>query len=179
MLFEIGEKVTFLYESGWGMVQKFMPNQQVLVKDETGFDRLIPLSELVKIHGDQRKGLNDVTANLSTKDGDETQTVKSFEDTRRLSDMWELDLHIHELLESEKGMTNADMLLHQLKVFKNFYKQARSQRVRKLVVIHGVGKGILKDEVRAYLGAQEALEFFDADFREYGKGATEVQLFYN
>lgn len=178
MLFEIGEKVTFLYESGWGIIREFRSNQQVLIKDETGFERLIPLNELVKIYGDQRKGMNDVTANLSQKDGEEPQAIKNFDDTRKTSDLWELDLHIHELLENDRGLSNAEMLLHQIKVFKDFFKQARIQRIRKLIVIHGVGKGVLKDEVRSYLSAQDGLEFYDADFREYGKGATEVQLFY-
>jgi hypothetical protein len=30
-----------------------------------------------------------------------------------------------------------------------------------------------------FLDKKEGLEFYDADFRDYGKGATAVDLFYN
>jgi dsDNA-specific endonuclease/ATPase MutS2 len=100
------------------------------------------------------------------------------DDTKKNKDFWELDLHIHELIETERGLSNADMLRHQMQVFKNFFRKAKDERVRKLVVIHGVGKGVLKEEVRSFLSTQDGVEYFDADFREYGKGATEVQLLY-
>jgi len=37
----------------------------------------------------------------------------------------------------------------------------------------------LKSEVLSYLHKQEGVEFYDADFREYGKGATMVEIRYN
>ena len=50
---------------------------------------------------------------------------------------------------------------------------------QKLIIIHGVGEGVLKDEVRLFLSKKEGIEYFDADYREYGKGATAVELRYN
>ena len=46
------------------------------------------------------------------------------------------------------------------------------------VWIHGVVEGVLKEEVRSELSKIEGVEYFDADFREYGKGATAVELTY-
>jgi dsDNA-specific endonuclease/ATPase MutS2 len=43
-------------------------------------------------------------------------------------------------------------------------------------VIHGVGEGVLKNEVRTYLENQSGIEFYDSDFREYGKGATTIDF---
>ena len=51
--------------------------------------------------------------------------------------------------------------------------------IQKIIVIHGVGEGVLKEEIRSYLSKQEGLEYYDADFREYGKGATAVEIHYN
>jgi dsDNA-specific endonuclease/ATPase MutS2 len=48
-----------------------------------------------------------------------------------------------------------------------------------VILIHGVGEGILKEEVRTFLSKQEGVEYFDADFREYGKGATTAEIRYN
>ena len=50
--------------------------------------------------------------------------------------------------------------------------------LEELTNIHGVGEGVLKSEVRIFLSGKEGLDYYDADFREYGKGATSVDLFY-
>ncbi|HQZ43412.1 MAG TPA: Smr/MutS family protein, partial [Flavobacteriales bacterium] len=47
---------------------------------------------------------------------------------------------------------------------------------RKLIVIHGVGEGILREEVRRMLQFYEGVRFHDADMRQYGSGATEVEI---
>ena len=45
---------------------------------------------------------------------------------------------------------------------------------KKLIVIHGVGEGILREEVRKVLQFYDNVQFHDADMRKYGVGATEV-----
>jgi DNA-nicking Smr family endonuclease len=47
---------------------------------------------------------------------------------------------------------------------------------RKLIVIHGVGEGILREEVRRMLQYYDGVQFHDADMRRYGTGATEVLI---
>ena len=47
-----------------------------------------------------------------------------------------------------------------------------------MIVIHGVGDGILKSEVRKILSKYEHLHFFDAPYREYGFGATQIEFFH-
>lgn len=178
MRFKIGEKVSFLHESGWGIVRDFK-NDAVIVEDETGFERPIFLNELVKIHGNQKETFDDVPLDFSEKEvGDNNNNNSRIDDTRKFKDFWEIDLHIHELLDSELGLTNAEMLRHQMSVLKSFFRNACDKHIKKLVIIHGVGQGVLKAEVRAFLQQQEGAEFYDSDFREYGKGATTVELFY-
>jgi DNA-nicking Smr family endonuclease len=48
-----------------------------------------------------------------------------------------------------------------------------------LIAIHGVGEGVLKNEIRSFLGKKDNVEFFDASYMEYGKGATEIRLFHS
>jgi hypothetical protein len=38
---------------------------------------------------------------------------------------------------------------------------------------------VLKDEIRLFLSKKDGIEFYDADFREYGKGATAIEINYN
>lgn len=179
MRFKVGEKVTFLKESGYGIVQSFENEHNVIVEDETGFDRVFPIDELVKIYGDQSNAIGDDFDASNIEDyGTINNAANDVDDIRKYSDYWEIDLHIHEILESEAGLTNREMLDHQIYAFRKFYRKAREKRIRKIIVIHGVGQGVLKNEVRDYLEGQEALSFYDADFREYGKGATAVELYY-
>lgn len=179
MRFKVGEKITFMNESGHGLIQSFKDEHTAIIEDETGFDRAFPITELVKIHGDQSNAIgDDFDADLAEEVTDSNDAANDVDDVRKYKDYWEIDLHIHEILESEAGLTNKEMLDHQIYALRRFYRNAREKRMRKIVIIHGVGQGVLRSEVRDFLESQEGLEVYDADFREYGKGATAVDLFY-
>jgi len=180
MNFSIGEKVTFLAETGYGIITGFDKNDIVIVEDETGFDRPFLSSQLVKIasenYGENFHSDKDEDDQVySTKHSVKQERVG---DSYEKQDFWEIDLHLHEIIEDEYGLSDTQKLKRQVAEFKSFYKKARAKFIRKIVAIHGVGEGVLKHEIRTYLETQEHLEFYDADFREYGKGATAVELFY-
>jgi hypothetical protein len=89
--------------------------------------------------------------------------------------MFEIDLHIEELLDDTSGMDNAAIIQHQLRVFERCVDEARTLRLWKFVAIHGVGKGVLRDEIRKLIRS-EGLNFQDASYQRYGYGATEVLM---
>lgn len=181
--FQINEKVGFLYEKGGGIVRKFDDKGLIYVEDEDGFERPFRVNELVKIHGSQYHLPDDSISQINEDDSisriQHTIHKESRTGSRRPIDVWEIDLHIESLLDSHIGMSNADILSVQLKELKTFYKRAIDKHIRKLVIIHGVGEGVLKDEVRLFLSKKDGIEYYDADFREYGKGATAVEVHYN
>ncbi|MBI1835746.1 MAG: Smr/MutS family protein [Flavobacteriia bacterium] len=137
---------------------------------------LIEISNDYHLPDDQDVYLNDDDSLGANK-----HTVKKEQKTgyRKPIDVWEIDLHIEEITDSHAGLSNFEILNKQLKEFKNFFNRAKSKRIRKIVVIHGVGEGVLKEEIRIYLSKQEGVEYFDADFRDYGKGATAAEIHYN
>lgn len=182
MNFSIGEQVGFLYEKGGGIVRRFAADKRIFVEDETGFERPFLANELVKIHSTNYQ-ISD--QNLSVME-DETLsnanvTVRSemLTGRRRASEVWEIDLHIEELLDSHIGMSNAEILLRQMTEFRSFFKRAQAKSIPKLVVIHGVGEGVLKNEIRMFLAKKDHVEFYDASYLEYGKGATEIRLYHS
>lgn len=181
--FQINEKVGFLYEKGGGIVRKFDDKGMIYVEDEDGFERPFRANELVKIHGSEYNLPDDSVIQINEDDSISKSRYTLRKETltgiRRPLDVWEIDLHIESLLDSHVGMSNAEILTLQLKELKNFYKKAIDKHIRKLIIIHGVGEGVLKDEVRLFLSKKEGIEYFDADFREYGKGATAVEIRYN
>mgnify|MGYP001799866207 CR=1 FL=1 len=70
------------------------------------------------------------------------------------------------------------MLNLQLEPAKRQLEFAMSKRIQKVVFIHGVGAGVLKEELK-YLFKRYPLEFYDADYQKYGLGATEVYIYQN
>ncbi|MBI9067779.1 MAG: DUF2027 domain-containing protein [Salinivirgaceae bacterium] len=89
----------------------------------------------------------------------------------------EVDLHIHELLDDFRGLSNGEIMEIQLDHFKGKLEDAIKNRVKKIVFIHGVGNGTLKLEIRNELDRMKnKLSYQDASFQEYGYGATMVQI---
>lgn len=89
----------------------------------------------------------------------------------------EIDLHIHELTNHTKGMTNFDMLNLQLDTARHRLEQAIKSRQKRLVFIHGVGEGVLKQELETLFRRYDTIDFYDAEFKTYGFGATEVYIY--
>jgi hypothetical protein len=92
-------------------------------------------------------------------------------------DLVEIDLHIHELIEDTRGLTNHEILEVQLGRFRNELETAIENGTRRIVFIHGIGNGTLKQELRKELTTKYKKYYFqDASFKEYGYGATMVIL---
>jgi hypothetical protein len=91
------------------------------------------------------------------------------------TEMVEVDLHIHELLDNYNNLTNVEILTVQMDRFHKEMEKAIKSDVKKIVFIHGVGNGTLKNELRRELQRKYSkFNFQDASFREYGYGATMV-----
>lgn len=88
----------------------------------------------------------------------------------------EIDLHIEELIDNFSGMSNFEIVQVQLNNFKNALDNAINGHYRKLIVIHGVGNGRLKQEVRNILSTYKNIRFYDASYAKYGFGATEILI---
>nr|WP_314561869.1 Smr/MutS family protein [uncultured Capnocytophaga sp.] len=91
----------------------------------------------------------------------------------------EVDLHIEQLVDSTKNMTNYDMLTLQLETARRRLEWAIEQRIQRVVFIHGVGEGVLRTELEFLLGRYPNVTFYDAEYAKYGVGATEVYIYQN
>jgi hypothetical protein len=88
----------------------------------------------------------------------------------------EVDLHIEELVENTSGMSNFEMLNIQLEKFEKELDAAILKKMRKLIFIHGVGNGRLRQEIHAVLKKTPGVTFQDAPYKDYGYGATQVNI---
>lgn len=177
MSFQVGEQVVFLYEVGGGIVRKIDGNK-FIIEDESGFERPFELSFLAKKHLGKAKTNHSLDAVIAEKEG-YSKRKTTHRALKKLPDLWEIDLHFEEISPSNANLTNTEILYKQLAFFKRSYFQAREKKMRRIVIIHGVGKGVLRQEIREFLLGQEgAVEFLDGSYQEYGFGATQVELRY-
>lgn len=89
----------------------------------------------------------------------------------------EVDLHIHELLDSTAGLSNSDMLEVQLNEFRRVMNENLRNKGQKIVFIHGKGEGVLRNALLKELNYKyKQCSVQDASFREYGFGATQVTI---
>ena len=89
----------------------------------------------------------------------------------------EIDLHIEMLHESPKDLTPDEIVRLQISSFDSFLAKAIRLNVPKFHVIHGIGKGRLRDLIAARLRRHPNVLMFKNEYHErYGFGATEIWL---
>lgn len=132
------------------------------------------------------KAAVDSIENMSHKDFKKLVSEKSARDEQpqfksaksKQKEIVEVDLHMHELIDDFRGLTNGEMVEIQMKKFRDELNNAMRTGVKKIVFIHGVGAGKLKVEIRKELDRmKKKLEYQDASFKEYGYGATLVRIY--
>lgn len=164
---EIGAQVSYLNEPGGGRIIE-EGEKGYLVLDEDGFERWFLKSNLVLVSNDITSAMTD--SELVNKD----RSVKVYNTRKQQSNILEVDLHIHELLEFDSHLSDHEKLQHQLTVARHQIEKARKGHYKKVILIHGVGKGVLRTKIHEMLDGMEKIEYYDASLQEYGVGATEV-----
>lgn len=107
----------------------------------------------------------------------EAKPIVKNQPQNRTVEILEIDLHINELLDDSKGLSNREILEIQMDKVVSEMRAAIQSRVKKVVFIHGVGQGVLKQEISNLLNKKfKKYRFHDASFKEYGYGATMVIL---
>jgi hypothetical protein len=86
-----------------------------------------------------------------------------------------IDLHIEKLSNDWKGFTNYEILSLQLSTFEKYYHLAIAHRQPTLIVIHGVGEGVLREEIHDILRLKKEVKSFVNQYHpNFGYGATEI-----
>ncbi len=185
MKFGIGDKVGFLNEKGGGIVNKIINKKMVEVTMDDGFVFPYAVTDLFMIEAAVRAPEPIIEPEVEKIDvsklfrqklnhSDKPKKSKPHAQNNGMLEM-EINLHIEELLDNYSGMSNAEIIQVQLRHFQKALDKAVAGRYKKLVVIHGVGNGRLKHEVRAILDNEE-IRYYDGSYAKYGYGATEVVL---
>jgi hypothetical protein len=174
-----GDKVLVLDDDLSGTVSIVRGNLVSILTND-GFEMEFERSELVLL-GDSLTTRDfipdDFSEVLSEKSVEKYKKVKRIKPKERNLPAMEVDLHIHQLVPKTKGMDNFDMLTLQIDTAKRQLEFAIKKRIQRVVFIHGVGEGVLRAELEYLFRQYGNLQFDDADYKKYGRGATEVYIF--
>lgn len=186
---KVGDEVSFLDEAGGGRVLRLLVKDRALVRTNDGFELEYELRALVKRqagnvykvsdHHAQLVASNDRMAERIERDkGKGASIANGGKAPKRVEDptVVEVDLHLEKLIDNEAGLSDGEKLNMQLEYFERMLNSAIRERKRRMVVIHGVGEGRLREEVRKVLQYYEGCRFDDADPRRYGSGATVIDI---
>lgn len=194
MKFSVGDRVRFLNDEGEGVILSFPSSDIALVEDSTGFAyehevrelvHVVPLDKELKKYEEVNPDLaslleRNIDAEMVKKANADFKAIykgKQGTEIKGKGDWMEVDLHAHELLESQRGMTNGDIVVYQLEHFERMLRNAEEKKMKRVVFIHGVGQGVLRQEIRRILNEYYPhCEFMDAPYHIYGYGATEVRI---
>lgn len=176
MNLKIGDFVQILDDTLEGVIEGF-ENDQVNIKDQDGFLHKYSCNQIVKIPRPLNIDPDDIEKIINQEKIKTNFNKSSY--SKKLNHIPEIDLHIHELTDSTKNMTDFEILQLQLQTAEKRLVKAIKKKEKKLIFIHGVGKGRLKDELTVLFQRYKEIDFYDADFQKYGRGATEVYIYQN
>lgn len=172
---KVGDTVSFLNEVGKGKVIKILNKHQALILTEDGFENVYNLAELIGVS--EETHTEAAFKYIPGHNKQEPLIKKTSKYHKKNNDkVWEVDLHIENIVKNHRHLSNYEIVQIQISHCEFTIKKAIKNNVCSLIVIHGKGEGVLKEEVRKIL-KKYPVETMDADYRTYGLGATEVRFF--
>ncbi len=151
--------------------------QRVIMTELTTIEKQSRNLQAEVITADHIKQLQEKISS-GTRTPERKTPATSFLDKHKVDDrIAEVDLHIGELSDDFRHMSNVQIIGVQMEYMKKCFDQAKIEKLKKIIFIHGVGNGTLKNELLRYLRQTADIDFYDAPYARYGMGATEV-VFY-
>ncbi len=168
-----GDRVQWLDEALEGQVLEVSPTA-VLVRTTEGFEISVPQEALVRIPDAPRLSGPPHPQPAKEEPRKSGKRRQRSGKKQRFAPVMEVDLHIEKLVPDPSGLSPYEMLDRQLNAARGQLEFALRKRIQRLVFIHGVGEGVLKEELYTLLRRYDGVRFSEADYRTYGQGATEV-----
>lgn len=173
--FCVGTKIVFKDEIGGGKITSVINHSKVLILRDDGFEEVYSIDSIFVLSDETySETAFKFIPDLSKEEKVKKKISKKHKKKNKL--VWEVDLHIEELVERHNLLSNYEIVQIQLRHCENMIRKAIQHKVHTLVIIHGKGEGVLKEEVRILLRKYN-VEVNDGNYSKYGLGATEVHFF--
>jgi len=178
MSFHKGDRVKAIDDVLAGVIVEVLGGGMFKVECD-GFDYTFLEHELVRVLEEDEVELHNHVSRMKLKAKDislSKPNKKKKEVQRNERGVMEVDLHLHELIEDESGVHHGEKLRIQMDHCRTAIDRARANGEKRLVIIHGIGEGKLRSEVRELLDHLPGIRYHDAPYKLYGYGATEVEF---
>ena len=177
-IMRINDKINVLDDDISGVIVK-INSESVTILCDDGFEMEFEPSQIVVIDNHLAKNAFRSTSAkkvLSEKAELPKKQIKSIKPKDRIKPAMEVDLHIHQLVPSERGLTAHDKLNIQMDTAKRQVDFAMSKNIQRVVFIHGIGEGVLRAELEYLFRRYDNITYEDADYKKYGRGATMIYI---
>jgi len=172
-MLKIKDKVTLLDETGIFTIVDKKENGDFVIEDEHGFDQVRNEEELVYFHASAFDNVE-----IETFENRNVKQNPFAKKSNKVAHIPVIDLHIENLLDDHGHMANHEIVLFQLDNCKKQLDKHIEKGTLQLVIVHGVGKGRLREEVRYLLNSYPNIEYMDEHWSVKGIGATKVFIKY-
>jgi dsDNA-specific endonuclease/ATPase MutS2 len=170
MTFQPGDIVRFVNEEGEAKVIRHVTADVVRVELSKGLEVNVRIREIVHV---RREVMHHVSTKAKDSLPDRSKVKKH---TGKPATEWIIDLHAENLPIDTRLLPPATILNAQLDYFARSLEKAILGHAIKIIFIHGVGNGKLRESIIKQLKNYEGLEHSDASLQKYGAGATEVRI---
>ena len=179
---QVGDCVRFLHDQGGGVVisVRGAGSQAVLtVKNAEGFPMEYEARKCLLAPNSHQEhiayGLTDIAGARAAEKAADARSGRGPSALDHQQGDHAIDLHIETLIENQHGLSHHDKFELQMETFNREMARAVKHRLRRLVFIHGVGRGRLREAIRCEIEQNWPQCVCDsADPYIYGNGATQV-----
>ena len=168
MKFEVGNKVLFKKDNQKGIIIKVNSPYMYTVLTDDGFEIMVSIDNLVKVVSGSDK-INSYGTIFSSKESN-VHLRKSKKNQKRKNTL-KVDLHIELLSDNYHYLDNFEIVQIQINECYKSVEKALNSDIYKLEIIHGIGEGVLRNEVHAILRKYNLRFYLSKD-----GGATEIFL---
>ena len=178
MKYAVGDIVSIIDKNIDGKIIEILPNDMLLIQIDYGnqltYNEIFPIKKVVhKISEEDYKNHISYPINKKSNKKDNSPTKKINNDKKCLI----IDLHI-EAIESKynEKINKTKYLERQKQECINAINKCIKQKIPKLIIIHGIGEGILKQEIIKIISSYDNIYYQDAPIKKYGNGATILNI---
>ena len=166
--FKIGDKVKFIKSNDFGTIKSIISERKIEVQDSSNFLSIVNDNDIIKFDKstDNIQAYGDL---ISSKDLEIKKNKKNLEHANLV--VMKVDLHTENIDDTYSFLTNYEIVQKQIIKCERVLISCLNSKTQKLIIVHGIGQGVLKNEVHRLLNRFN-LRFFES----INGGSTEVML---
>lgn len=172
-MIKVGDKISVLDDAMDGIVTA-VNGKTITVETTDGFELNFQERELIVVGNNRLDIVFNKSDIIKQKEVAKPNYSNIEKKSKKVVPVPDFDLHIEKLVKNHKSLSNYDILTIQTDTAKRHIEFAIAKRIPKIVLIHGVGEGVLKSELVFLIGRYEGLTHKEANYQQYGQGATEI-----